>query len=88
MLCTLYVIQGTNAEIDLEAGKMITLTTDDQYKEKCTLDMLWVDYKNIVKVVGVGKKIFIDDGLISLVCREIGTVSQYIVGLLCYSVWS
>ena len=51
---------------------MITITTDDQYEEACTEDMLWVDYKNIVNVVSVNKKIYIDDGLISIVVKDKG----------------
>lgn len=59
-------------EIALELGAKIKITTDDQYKEKCTKDVLWVDYKNITKVMSPGKRIFIDDGLISVVAKEIG----------------
>ena len=33
---------------------------------------MWVDYKNITKVIEPGKRIFIDDGLISVVAVEIG----------------
>ena len=61
-----------NAEIELVAGNQITLTTDDAFKEKCTAENLWVDYKNIVNVVGDGKKVYIDDGLISVVVQERG----------------
>lgn len=41
-------------QVELVKGKSITLTTDDQYKEKCTAEMLYLDYKNIVKV-GINK---------------------------------
>merc|ERR1711936_1151876 len=59
-------------EITLKAGATIKITTNDEYKEKCTEDVLWLDYKNITKVVTPGKRLFIDDGLISVVCKEIG----------------
>jgi len=58
-------------EVTLKAGSTIKITTDDQFKEKCTADCLWVDYKNISKVISPGKRLFIDDGLISVVCKEI-----------------
>ena len=37
-------------ELELKAGDMIKITTNDEYKEKCTKEYLWVDYKNITKV--------------------------------------
>ena len=61
-----------NAELELQAGKMITVTTDDSLMEAVDEDNLWVDYKNIVNVVDCGKKIYVDDGLISLIVREKG----------------
>ena len=65
-------LQGVNAEVELEAGKMVTITTDDKNMEKCTAELLWVDYKNIPKVLSKGSKIYIDDGLISIIVQEIG----------------
>lgn len=59
-------------ELSLKAGSTIKVTTDDEYKEKCTEDVLWLDYKNITKVMVPGKRLFIDDGLISVVCKEVG----------------
>lgn len=63
---------GVNTEVELQAGKHITITTRDEDYEQCSEDLLWVDYKNIVNVVDKGKKIYIDDGLISLVVEEKG----------------
>merc|ERR1711992_525037 len=58
-------------ELTLEKGASIKITTDDAFKDKCTKENLWVDYKNISKVLTPGKRIFIDDGLISIVAKEI-----------------
>merc|ERR1712001_102469 len=65
-------------ELTLEKGASIKITTDDAVKEKCTKETLWVDYKNIPKVLTPGKRIFIDDGLISVVAKEIGP--DYVIG--------
>ena len=35
------------SEVTLETGAAIKITTDDAFMEKCTKDILWVDYKNI-----------------------------------------
>ncbi|XP_071257652.1 pyruvate kinase PKM-like [Salvelinus alpinus] len=51
---------------------MIKLTLDDAYQENCDEDNLWLDYKNITRVVEQGSKIYIDDGLVSLQVKEIG----------------
>ena len=59
-------------------GATIKIVTDDEYKEKCTKDILWVDYKNISKVLVPGARIFIDDGLISVIAKECGP--DYVIG--------
>jgi len=63
---------GVNTEVELQAGKPITITTNDAHMEECSEELLWVDYKNIVNVVDPGKKIYIDDGLISVIVKEKG----------------
>jgi len=63
---------GASAEVELVKGAKIKLTTDKAFIEKCSKDVVHVDYLNISKVVKPGNKIFVDDGLISLVCDKVG----------------
>jgi len=65
-------------ELVFEAGDTLKLTTDDAFKEKCTKEVVWLDYKNITKVLQPGKRIYIDDGLISVKALEIGP--DYVLG--------
>ncbi len=56
----------------LDQGSKIKLTTDELFKDRCSKDILWIDYKNLINDVQPGKRIFIDDGLISVVATEVG----------------
>uniref|UniRef100_A0A3Q3JFT0 Pyruvate kinase n=1 Tax=Monopterus albus TaxID=43700 RepID=A0A3Q3JFT0_MONAL len=68
------LIKGSGTgEVELKKGNMIKITLDDTYQENCSDEILWLDYKNITKVVEVGSKIYIDDGLMSLQVKEIGS---------------
>lgn len=66
------ISQSGTAEVELKKGNVIKITLDDAYQNNCSDEILWLDYKNITKVVDVGSKIYIDDGLISLQVKEIG----------------
>ena len=52
-------------------GKIVRVTTDEANFEKCSAELLYMDYKNINKVVKEGSHIFVDDGLISLKVKKI-----------------
>jgi len=63
---------GVTAEIEIKTGEEITIQTDDQWKEAVDEHNIWIDYKTIENVVCPGKKIYIDDGLISVIVKEKG----------------
>uniref|UniRef100_A0A8B9JH98 Pyruvate kinase n=1 Tax=Astyanax mexicanus TaxID=7994 RepID=A0A8B9JH98_ASTMX len=66
------LIKGSGTEeVTLNKGDKIKLTLDDKYKDNCDEKTLWLDYKNITKVVQQGSHIYVDDGLISLKVIEI-----------------
>ncbi|CAH1155034.1 unnamed protein product [Phaedon cochleariae] len=62
---------GGSAEVELKKGDKIKLTTDKAYESKGTKDCIYVDYENIQKVVKPGNRIYVDDGLISLIVENI-----------------
>ena len=62
----LYYTQGGSAEIELEQGDVIRLSTDEQFSKSGNKDMVYVDYENIVRLMAIGDTVYIDDGLISM----------------------
>uniref|UniRef100_A0A9L0IKF0 Pyruvate kinase n=1 Tax=Equus asinus TaxID=9793 RepID=A0A9L0IKF0_EQUAS len=69
IICT---IGPASRSVELKKGATLKITLDNAYMEKCDEKVLWLDYKNICKVVDVGSKIYVDDGLISLQVKEKG----------------
>ncbi|KAF9196039.1 Pyruvate kinase [Haplosporangium sp. Z 27] len=54
-----------DVEVPISAGHEMIFSTNDQYAEACTGDVMYVDYKNITKVITPGKVIYVDDGVLS-----------------------
>lgn len=70
---------GATGEIELVRGKQINVTTASEFAEKCSAENLYVDYENITKVVTPGNRIYVDDGLISLLVKQVQPESKSIV---------
>ncbi|PAV65669.1 hypothetical protein WR25_12757 [Diploscapter pachys] len=60
-----------NKEVHLQAGASIRLSTDPRLENSGTASHIYVDYKNLPSVVQKGSRIYIDDGLLSLLVEEI-----------------
>uniref|UniRef100_H2ZLQ3 Pyruvate kinase n=1 Tax=Ciona savignyi TaxID=51511 RepID=H2ZLQ3_CIOSA len=63
---------GGSADVELVKGKTIKLSLDEADFERGDASCIFVDYKNLNKVVNIGNRIFVDDGLISLLVKEKG----------------
>lgn len=46
-------------------------SVDSQYAEECDDKIMYIDYKNLPKVIEVGKTVFIDDGVLSFKVLEV-----------------
>ncbi|OAA62784.1 pyruvate kinase [Niveomyces insectorum RCEF 264] len=58
-------------DIPLTAGTVMNFTTDERYATSCDTKNMYVDYKNIAKVVKPGRKIYVDDGVLAFDVLEI-----------------
>jgi pyruvate kinase len=54
-----------DADIPIGAGAEIIITTDEAYATTCSEKIMYVDYKNITKVIEPGRIIYVDDGVLS-----------------------
>jgi pyruvate kinase len=52
-----------DVDIPIKEGLELNITTDDKYATASDDKNLYVDYKNITKVIGAGKLIYVDDGI-------------------------
>ncbi|KAH8906399.1 pyruvate kinase [Coniochaeta sp. PMI_546] len=64
---------NTKNDEDLPIGvdKVLNITTDEKYATACDTDNMYVDYKNITKVIQPGRIIYVDDGVLAFDVLEI-----------------
>ncbi|EFX05805.1 pyruvate kinase [Grosmannia clavigera kw1407] len=60
-----------DVDIPITAGTELNFTTDEQYATACDTENMYVDYKNITKVVTPGRVIFVDDGVLAFDVLEV-----------------
>ncbi|KAI9300436.1 pyruvate kinase [Cunninghamella echinulata] len=58
-------------ELPIQKGTELLFHTDDQYATSCDDKVMYVDYKNLPKVIEVGKMIYVDDGVLSFQVQEV-----------------
>lgn len=60
-----------NEDYPVSAGHEMIFTTDEKYATLCDDKIMYLDYKNISKVIAEGRIIFVDDGVLSFQVLEI-----------------
>ncbi|KAL8997910.1 MAG: hypothetical protein Q9169_002903 [Polycauliona sp. 2 TL-2023] len=58
-------------DIPIAQGTELNITTDDKYATACDAKNMYVDYKNITKVIEKGRTIYVDDGVLSFEVLEV-----------------
>ncbi|KAI9354164.1 pyruvate kinase [Pilaira anomala] len=64
-------IMENDVEVDISAGHEMIFSVDEEYADKCNGEVMYIDYKNLPKVIDVGKTVFIDDGVLSFEVLEV-----------------
>ncbi|KAF9438598.1 Pyruvate kinase [Entomortierella beljakovae] len=60
-----------DVEIPIGAGHEMIFTTDEAYADSCTGEVMYIDYKNLPKVISLDKVIYVDDGILSFKVLDI-----------------
>ncbi|KAM0245869.1 hypothetical protein ACHAQJ_010427 [Trichoderma viride] len=54
-----------DVDIPISVGTVLNITTDEKYLTSCDIANMYVDYKNITKVIQPGRVIYVDDGVLA-----------------------
>ncbi|KAK4153999.1 pyruvate kinase [Chaetomidium leptoderma] len=60
-----------DADIPISAGTILNITTDERYATASDIENMYVDYKNITKVIEPGRIVYVDDGVLAFDVLEI-----------------
>ncbi|KAG8903844.1 Pyruvate kinase [Tulasnella sp. 403] len=71
-------LMRNDTDIKISAGHEFIVTTDPKYATECDDKYMYVDYVNLPKVTDVGKIIYVDDGILSLVVTAIDGTNVHV----------
>ena len=58
-------VMKDNVDVPIQAGHEMEFTTDPEFKDQCTGEVMYIDYENFAKVIRPGKYVYVDDGIIT-----------------------
>jgi pyruvate kinase len=64
-------VTAGGVDYPITAGHEMVISTDPAYAKKCDDKVMFVDYKNITKVIKKGRIIYVDDGVLSFEVLDI-----------------
>ncbi|ORZ24325.1 pyruvate kinase [Absidia repens] len=70
-----------DVELPITKGTTLIFSTDDKYADICDDKVMYIDYKNLPKVIETGKVIYVDDGVLSFKVLEKGSDHVKVVAL-------
>lgn len=70
-ICRLYACDPENPQILIENGSIVKLTTEITFVDKCTPNLIYIDFPMFPQHVRPGMKIYIDDGSIQLIVQKV-----------------
>ncbi|KAL5965549.1 Pyruvate kinase PKLR [Taenia solium] len=65
---------GPSNEANLKEGSRVTLTLDDNYKFKCTPEIIFINTKyfpQLIQCLRKGDRVYLDDGQVSLIVKDV-----------------